>query len=78
MEALSPEDFLNRLSGHREAFWEKMTAERRSYGAEQPLTPEIILRRLQLGVVMERKDSRGHTPRQAAPPGGWQARQCFS
>ena len=55
MEALSPEKFLNQLSDHREAFWEKMTAERKSYGAEKPLTAEIILRRLQYGVVMERK-----------------------
>jgi hypothetical protein len=55
MEALNPENFLEELSAHREAFWEKMTAERKSYGAEKPLTPPIILRRLQFGVVMERK-----------------------
>src|ERR671923_2436447 len=55
MDALSPEKFLQQLSEHREAFWEKMTAERKSYGAEKPLTPAVILRRLQFGVVMERK-----------------------
>ena len=55
MEALSPENFLKQLSDHREGFWQKMTAERKSYGAEKPLTPQIILRRLQFGVVMERK-----------------------
>jgi len=32
-----------------------MTAERKSYGAEKPLTSPIVLRRLQFGVVMERK-----------------------
>jgi len=32
-----------------------MNAERKSYGAEKPLTPAVILRRLQFGVVMERK-----------------------
>ena len=62
MEALSPEDFLKRLSDHREAFWEKMTAERKSYGAEKPLSPEIILRRLQFGVVMERKAAEVSAP----------------
>jgi hypothetical protein len=55
MEALSPEVFLNQLADHREAFWEKMNAERKSYGAEKPLTPAIVLRRLQFGVVMERR-----------------------
>src|SRR6476661_3602017 len=55
MEALSPENFLKQLSDHREGFWQKMTAERKSYGAEKPLTPQIVLRRLQFGVVMERK-----------------------
>ena len=62
MEALNPEDFLKRLSDHREAFWEKMTAERKSYGAEKPLSPEIILRRLQFGVVMERKAAEVSAP----------------
>jgi hypothetical protein len=62
MEALSPEDFLKRLSDHREAFWEKMTAERKSYGAEKPLTPETIVRRLQFGVVMERKAAEVSAP----------------
>jgi hypothetical protein len=32
-----------------------MSAERKSYGAEKPLTAAIVLRRLQFGVVMERK-----------------------
>jgi bacterioferritin (cytochrome b1) len=32
-----------------------MNAERKSYGAEKPLSPAIVLRRLQFGVVMERK-----------------------
>lgn len=55
MAALSPEDFLRQLSDHREAAWEKMTAERKSYGAERPLTHAIVIRRLQFGVVMERR-----------------------
>src|SRR2546428_5674042 len=55
METLSPETFLKQLLDHREGFWQKMTAKRKSYGAEKPLTPQIILRRLQFGVVMERK-----------------------
>jgi hypothetical protein len=55
MEALSPEVFLNRLVEDREAFWETMNAERKSYGAEKPLTAAIVLRRLQFGVVMERR-----------------------
>ncbi|MBM4263304.1 MAG: hypothetical protein FJ145_17970 [Deltaproteobacteria bacterium] len=55
MDALKPQDFLKKLDGIRESFWEKMNAERKSYGAEKPLTPAIVLRRLQFGVVMERK-----------------------
>jgi hypothetical protein len=55
MQALRSEEFLNQLTACREAFWEKMNAERKSYGAERPLTPAIVLRRLQFGVVMERK-----------------------
>jgi hypothetical protein len=55
MEALRAEEFLTGLVSCREAFWEKMNAERKSYGAEKPLTPAIVLRRLQFGVVMERK-----------------------
>jgi hypothetical protein len=55
MEALQPDEFLQQLIAAREAFWEKMNAERKSYGAEKPLTPAIVLRRLQFGVVMERK-----------------------
>jgi hypothetical protein len=55
MEALKAEEFLAELISCREAFWEKMNAERKSYGAEKPLSPAIVLRRLQFGVVMERK-----------------------
>jgi len=55
MEALKAEDFLSELARDREAFWEKMNAERRSYGAEKPLTPAIVVKRLQFGVVMERR-----------------------
>jgi len=55
METLKPAAFLQQLIARREAFWEKMNAERKSYGAEKPLTPAIVLRRLQFGVVMERK-----------------------
>ncbi|HEX7226857.1 MAG TPA: hypothetical protein VF353_03705 [Candidatus Binatia bacterium] len=68
MEALKAEEFLNELISCREAFWEKMNAERKSYGAEKPLSPAIVLRRLQFGVVMERKAAEvtapwvGHIP----------------
>jgi len=55
MAALKPDEFLQQLIATREAFWEKMNAERKSYGAEKSLTPAIVLRRLQFGVVMERK-----------------------
>jgi hypothetical protein len=55
MEALKPKEFLQQLVATREAFWEKMNAERKSYGAEKPLSPAVVLRRLQFGVVMERK-----------------------
>lgn len=55
MDALNAEEFLTRLTEVREEFWQKMNAERKSYGAEKPLTPAIVLRRLQFGVVMERK-----------------------
>jgi bacterioferritin (cytochrome b1) len=55
MEALKANDFLAQLAGRREAYWEKMNAERRSYGAEQSLTSAVVLRRLQFGVVMERR-----------------------
>ncbi len=55
METLKPEEFLNRLIGTREEYWEKMNAERKSYGAEKPLSADGVLRRLQFGVVMERK-----------------------
>jgi hypothetical protein len=62
MNALNPEDFLNRLALEREEFWEKMAAERKSYGAERPLTPDVILRRLQFGVVMERRAAEVSAP----------------
>ena len=68
MEALRPQDFLQLLNDKREAFWEKMNAERKSYGAEKPLTPAAVLRRLQFGVVMERRAAEvsarwvGHIP----------------
>ncbi len=55
MEALKSEEFLDQLITTREAFWEKMNAERKSYGAEKPLASAVVLRRLQFGVVMERK-----------------------
>jgi hypothetical protein len=55
MDALKPQEFLDQLVATREAFWEKMNAERKSYGAEKPLSPAVVLRRLQFGVVMERK-----------------------
>ena len=55
MEALEPQEFLNQLVATREGFWQKMNAERKSYGAEKPLSAAVVLRRLQFGVVMERK-----------------------
>ena len=55
MQALKPEEFLQQLVAIREGFWEKMNAERKSYGAERPLLVPVVLRRLQFGVVMERK-----------------------
>jgi len=55
MGALNPEAFLKRLAERREAIWEQMTAEKKSYGAEKPLTREMVVRRLQFGVVMERR-----------------------
>lgn len=55
MEALKPDAFLKKLEDAREAVWAKMTAERKSYGAEKPLTSNLVVRRLQFGVVMERK-----------------------
>jgi hypothetical protein len=54
MPALKSEEFLEQLTTTREEFWEKMNAERKSYGAEKPLVPAVVLRRLQFGVVMER------------------------
>ena len=55
METLTPDVFLKQLAERREAAWTKMTAERKSYGAEKPLTQDVVLRRLQFGAVMERK-----------------------
>ena len=55
MTALGPQEFIRALEATREAIWEKMNAERKSYGAEKPLSPAVVLRRLQFGVVMERK-----------------------
>jgi len=55
MTALKPDDFLNQLVAAREEYWEKLNAERKSYGAERPLSAAAVLRRLQFGVVMERK-----------------------
>ena len=55
MDALKPDQFLSQLIATREGFWEKMNAERKSYGAEKPLSAAVVLRRLQFGVVMERK-----------------------
>jgi hypothetical protein len=55
MKPLEPDLFLARLAAERETFWAKMTAENKSYGAEKPLTQEIVVRRLQFGVVMERR-----------------------
>ena len=55
MNTLTPDEFLKQLIATREAFWEQMNAERRSYGAEKPLSPAVVLRRMQFGVVMERK-----------------------
>ena len=55
MDALKPDEFLSRLIAARESFWQQMNAERKSYGAEKPLSPAVVLRRLQFGVVMERK-----------------------
>jgi len=55
MTALGPQEFIQALETTRESFWEKMNAERKSYGAERPLSPAVVLRRLQFGVVMERK-----------------------
>jgi len=55
MDALKADEFLRQLIATRESFWEQMNAERKSYGAEKPLSPAVVLRRLQFGVVMERK-----------------------
>ena len=41
METLQPEEFLNQLVATREGFWERMNAERKSYGAEKPLSAAV-------------------------------------
>jgi hypothetical protein len=55
MTGLKTEEFIDQLAATREQYWEKMNAERKSYGAEKPLSAAVVLRRLQFGVVMERK-----------------------
>jgi hypothetical protein len=55
MGALEAEAFLKALAEKREALWAEMNAENKSYGAERPLTPSLVLRRLQFGIVMERR-----------------------
>jgi len=55
MQALEAEPFLKTLAERRETFWSQMNAENKSYGAEKPLTPPLVLRRLQFGIVMERR-----------------------
>ncbi|MGH7871695.1 MAG: hypothetical protein ACREQO_05695 [Candidatus Binatia bacterium] len=55
MTTQNPQEFLQALINTRESYWEKMKAESKSYGAEKPLSPAVVLRRLQFGVVMERK-----------------------
>ena len=55
MERLNANDFLQELANRREAFWNNFTTAAKSYAAEKPLTPAMILRRLQFGVVMERR-----------------------
>ena len=68
MQALSGETFLKKLEDAREAVWAKMTAERKSYGAEKPLTADLVVRRLQFGVVMERKAAEVTAPWVAQVP----------
>ena len=68
MEALKPDAFLKKLEDAREAVWAKMTAERKSYGAEKPLTSDLVVRRLQFGVVMERKAAEVTAPWVAQVP----------
>jgi pyrroloquinoline quinone (PQQ) biosynthesis protein C len=77
MEALDSDGFLKQLAENREAIWEKMNAERKSYGAEKPLTPEIVVRRLQFGVVMERRAAEVSAPWVARLP-DIELQQCLS
>jgi hypothetical protein len=55
MERLNANQFLQELANRREAFWNNFNTAAKSYAAEKPLTPAVILRRLQFGVVMERR-----------------------
>jgi pyrroloquinoline quinone (PQQ) biosynthesis protein C len=77
MEALSPDVFLKQLAENREAIWETMNAERKSYGAEKPLTPAVVLRRLQFGAVMERRAAEVSAPWIARLP-DLELQQCLS
>jgi hypothetical protein len=77
MEALSADAFLQQLADHREAMWQRMNAERKSYGAEKPLTGEIVIRRLQFGVVMERRAAEVSAPWVARLP-DIELQQCLS
>lgn len=77
MAMLSADDFLKQLADHREAIWQKMNAERKSYGAEKPLTPEIVVKRLQFGVVMERRAGEVSAPWVARLP-DIELQQCLS
>lgn len=52
---LNANQFLQELANRREAFWNNFTTAAKSYAAEKSLTPAVILRRLQFGVVMERR-----------------------
>jgi hypothetical protein len=77
MDALSPEQFLKQLADSREAIWEKMNSERKSYGSEKPLTPAIVVKRLQFGVVMERRAAEVSAPWVAHLP-DIELQQCLS
>src|SRR5688500_1041969 len=55
MEESKTKECLQHLIATSKAVWEKINAERKSYGPEKQVSPGTILRRLQFGVVMERK-----------------------
>ena len=55
MEALSPEDFLKQIVGSSRSLLGKDDCRTQKLWRRKTATPEIILRRLQFGVVMERK-----------------------